>query len=867
MNPEVLYKYATIESHFLEPYGNLVIPAVSPIFIDRQEDEISREIMQNGGIEGYTALQSTGNGNCLFNSVSILLFGNESKAVELRVRTALEMICSSQVYSKMSDLLIVSPSYLDATVDCAKKESWSCAWTMQALATVIDMPIVSMYPRLNGSADKVADILNRQFLPLHGGVDSSSSEHNAVYILWSHTSLCQTTRKRKIWTPNHFVPLIKSHFSPVMASTPNSRSVNDPDLTSPIKKQITQKSISSYSDSSFAITQSSDEIKTNELDEKNWNAHFDSSTVPAGGTPNNGKLLSNEEVYVIVLTTNMEDTIADIPRGNKSNLRFVVNNSQNVMHTSTSKKTRSTFFDDCGIWNSYRSRTVRTTFLVEGKMHLRTVSKRDGVYCYERRIHGKKDWVELEQQPTPSDVIVMCRYYSSLKHDACFSKRISWIEFNDKTFKGNFIAVHEYIGTFPTIPSIHGKNTAGDNYYRAKPCVMQKITRDTRKPRDIYEELLDSEGVDAPQSTKQIRNARYRHYLRCNKDKHLSANVADEVLAVVSMVSRDDYVQNVMITKKGVMIVLYCDEQIMDLKSALKCQSMLAIDKTYNLGKWFVSCFTYKSVKVEVKETRENPIMVGPIMLHDDSSFETYHNFFSIVKCVIGSDQNIDELGMIVGEDLILGSDDEKAISKALDIVFPNASRYLCTKHLRENIIKYLTDKIGVSKTDRSTFLTVLFGSDGLTNSDSSFSFETRAEELLSSDLMGRYPTLKKYFVSRLQPIMWNHVVKPQLRKSRKYQMWTNNNCESINSVFKADFDWKPVVMHEMVSKLYRVVKRRLIDLRRATYGTGNYRMLPTFHKRFLVSVERYNMYSYLYLLKFTMANNCIHFIYPFTGG
>lgn len=45
-----------------------------------------------------------------------------------------------------------------------KKEVGLVAWTLQAaLATVIDMPIISFYPRLNGSADKVADILNRQF--------------------------------------------------------------------------------------------------------------------------------------------------------------------------------------------------------------------------------------------------------------------------------------------------------------------------------------------------------------------------------------------------------------------------------------------------------------------------------------------------------------------------------------------------------------------------------------------------------------------------------------------------------------------------------------------------------------------------------
>ena len=37
--------------------------------------------MRNEGIEGYAALQSTGNGNCLFNSVTVVQFGDESKAM------------------------------------------------------------------------------------------------------------------------------------------------------------------------------------------------------------------------------------------------------------------------------------------------------------------------------------------------------------------------------------------------------------------------------------------------------------------------------------------------------------------------------------------------------------------------------------------------------------------------------------------------------------------------------------------------------------------------------------------------------------------------------------------------------------------
>ena len=40
-------------------------------------------------------------------------------------------------------------------------------------------------------------------------------------------------------------------------------------------------------------------------------------------------------------------------------------------------------------------------------MHFRTASIRDGVYCDERRINRRKEWVEWEPQPTLSDVIVM----------------------------------------------------------------------------------------------------------------------------------------------------------------------------------------------------------------------------------------------------------------------------------------------------------------------------------------------------------------------------------------------------------------------------------------------------------------------------
>jgi hypothetical protein len=47
------------------------------------------------------------------------------------------------------------------------------------------------------------------------------------------------------------------------------------------------------------------------------------------------------------------------------------------------------------------------------------------------------------------------------------------------------------------------------------------------------------------------------------------------------------------------------------------------------------------------------------------------------------------------------GSDDEKALTKAIDSVFPASKRSLCNKHLKDNVSDYLKNKIGVNTKDR----------------------------------------------------------------------------------------------------------------------------------------------------------------------
>jgi hypothetical protein len=73
------------------------------------------------------------------------------------------------------------------------------------------------------------------------------------------------------------------------------------------------------------------------------------------------------------------------------------------------------------------------------------------------------------------------------------------------------------------------------------------------------------------------------------------------------------------------------------------------------------------------------------------------------------------------------GSDDERAITKAIENSFPNAKRRLCTKHLKDNVIKhYLQNRVGVNTTERNNIMSAIFGDDGLVSADDTFNFEAK---------------------------------------------------------------------------------------------------------------------------------------------
>lgn len=61
---------------------------------------------------------------------------------------------------------------------------------------------------------------------------------------------------------------------------------------------------------------------------------------------------------------------------------------------------------------------------------------------------------------------------------------------------------------------------------------------------------------------------------------------------------------------------------------------------------------------------------------------------------------------------------DEKALSNAIDEDFPITKRKLCTKHIVDNVIRYITDKIPKDTRTRHEVVGHLFRENGMTRSN-----------------------------------------------------------------------------------------------------------------------------------------------------
>jgi len=165
------------------------------------------------------------------------------------------------------------------------------------------------------------------------------------------------------------------------------------------------------------------------------------------------------------------------------------------------------------------------------------------------------------------------------------------------------------------------------------------------------------------------------------------------------------------------------------------------------------------------------------VFLHGDGKFPTYLQFFSKVFGELSDGVAGTEVRTADG--ILTGSDEEKALVKAMQVAFPSSSHLFCTLHCKDNVRRHMDD-VGIAKDIRERVIALLFGSNGVSLSADEQTLENRVAEAMRFIRQNNLPIVE-YVLQRIIPklrsncmLTWSN---PWLGQ---HANWSNNNCESI---------------------------------------------------------------------------------------
>ena len=118
---------------------------------------------------------------------------------------------------------------------------------------------------------------------------------------------------------------------------------------------------------------------------------------------------------------------------------MLIDNGANVDRKKSNKPNR--FCDDVSPWDSENGTISKVFYLLTDNFKL--IYKKNSEYCISKG--KKKTFVPIEPQPDVKDVVIMNRYYCTLKCQNTYKKRVTWFSSASDENLSN-VAVVEYIG-------------------------------------------------------------------------------------------------------------------------------------------------------------------------------------------------------------------------------------------------------------------------------------------------------------------------------------------------------------------------------------------------------------------------------------
>jgi hypothetical protein len=241
-----------------------------------------------------------------------------------------------------------------------------------------------------------------------------------------------------------------------------------------------------------------------------------------------------------------------------------------------------------------------------------------------------------------------------------------------------------------------------------------------KAPREVRKDV-NLETLDDIIDHRITQNVKYN-----NDKKSRPANIprqiiVDDILSVLSMFSNSNFIKEVISTShsKTPSITLYTDVQMSLQKNAIGTGHVIFIDRIFNVRSCFLTPLCFQNRNLTSRNMYVSPVMLGPMLLHWNGYFDSYHKFASHLQAkLVDTDQS----------NFIFWSDEESASLKAMALSFPHATRLLCIKHLKDNAADNLRKTL--PQPEVTIIVERLCGADGILSSRDELTFDKIGSEL-----------------------------------------------------------------------------------------------------------------------------------------
>jgi len=282
----------------------------------------------------YDPIATSGDGNCLYRTISLAITGNQTHHVQLRVLCAIEMILNRHFYDisqrkyvdQIQDIRVVCSDYQNLLKSTVNINKFSEILNMYALSAVMGKPITSYYPPMVSSTFHT-EPFTRKII----GRNVKESSTSAATVMWPQMTI-----------PNAMNGFVPCHFVLLHNKKPTNESYITIDAT-PIHSDCLAETVrdDTLDDEakipsgisvlpSLDIDEPSGEIVTDfvESDSAETDIIHEESENQLGRPLPDDKFLDTDTVYSLLMQSS--DVCDKIPRGPKENKYFVIENAENV---------------------------------------------------------------------------------------------------------------------------------------------------------------------------------------------------------------------------------------------------------------------------------------------------------------------------------------------------------------------------------------------------------------------------------------------------------------------------------------------------------------------------------------------------------